>query len=52
MLVVPVVVGNPYLALGAGALLAVPGVVVARRLPDHAGSHRDPEPASTPDATA
>ena len=51
VLVVQVVVGNPYLALGAFALLAVPGVVVARRLPDHAGSHHDPELAGPPDAT-
>ncbi len=33
VLVVQVVVGNPYLALGAFAVLAVPGVIVASRLP-------------------
>ncbi len=33
VLVVQVVVGNPYLALGAFALLALPGVFVASRLP-------------------
>ncbi len=49
VLVVQVVVGNPYLALGAFALLAVPGVLVARKLPDHAGAHRDDESSATPD---
>ncbi len=47
VLAVQVVVGNPYLALAAFAVLAVPGVVVASRLPAHAGSHRDP--ARSPD---
>jgi len=50
-LAVQVVVGNPYLALGAFALLALPGVLVASRLPAHAGSHHDPEPAAPRDAT-
>jgi predicted MFS family arabinose efflux permease len=43
VLAVQAVVGNPYLALGAFAVLAVPGVLVASRLPDHAGAHRDLE---------
>ena len=51
VLAVQVVVGNPYLALGAFALLALPGVLVASRLPAHAGSHHDPEPAAARDAT-
>ncbi len=50
VLVVQVVVGNPYLALGAFALLALPGVLVASRLPDHAGPHRDDETAASRDA--
>jgi predicted MFS family arabinose efflux permease len=49
VLVVQVVVGNPYLALGAFALLAVPGVLVARKLPDHAGAHRDDESSAAAD---
>ena len=51
VLVVLVVVGNPYLALGAFALLALPGVLVARRLPSHAGSHRDLESSGPRDMT-
>ncbi|HWO50261.1 MAG TPA: hypothetical protein VNN23_01580, partial [Ornithinibacter sp.] len=51
VLVVQVVVGNPYLALGAFALLALPGVLVARRLPSHAGSHRDLESSGSRDVT-
>jgi hypothetical protein len=51
VLVVQVVVGNPYLALGAFALLALPGVLVARRLPSHAGSHRDLESSGSRDMT-
>jgi len=47
VLAVQVVVGNPYLALGAFALLAVPGVLVAMRLPAHAGSRTD-APEGTP----
>ena len=43
VLAVQAVVGNPYLALGAFAVLALPGVLVASRLPDHAGAHRDVE---------
>jgi len=39
VLVVQVLIGNPYLALVAMAALAVPGVIVASRLPDHARSH-------------
>ena len=50
VLVVQVVVGNPYLALGAFALLALPGVLVASRLPSHAGTHRDDETAASRDA--
>ena len=49
VLAVQVVVGSPYLALGAFALLAVPGVLVARRLPSHAGSHRDLESSAAAD---
>ena len=49
VLAVQLVVGNPYLALGAFAVLAVPGVVVASRLPAHAGRHRDVE--ASPDAS-
>ncbi|GAA4404876.1 hypothetical protein GCM10023168_18020 [Fodinibacter luteus] len=51
VLAVQAVVGNPYLALGAFALLALPGVAVASRLPARAGSHRDPEPSTSRDAT-
>jgi sugar phosphate permease len=47
VLVVQVVVGNPYLALGAFALLAVPGVLVASRLPSHAGARGDAEHRSS-----
>jgi predicted MFS family arabinose efflux permease len=43
VLAVQAVVGNPYLALGAFAVLALPGVLVASRLPDHSGAHRDVE---------
>jgi MFS family permease len=50
VLVVQVVVGNPYLALGAFAVLAVPGVIVASRLPSHGGSHRDDESSFARDA--
>jgi MFS family permease len=49
VLLVQLVVGNPYLALGAFALLAVPGVLVARRLPDHAGSHHDDQTSAAGD---
>ena len=50
VLAVQAVVGNPYVALGAFALLALPGVVVASRLPAHAGSHHDPSPSAPRDA--
>ena len=50
VLAVQVVVGNPYLALGAFALLALPGVAVASRLPARAGSHRDAEPSGSREA--
>ena len=46
VLAVQVVVGNPYVALGAFAALALPGVLVASRLPARAGRHRDPEVAA------
>ena len=39
VLVVQVLIGNPYLALVAMAALAVPGVIIATRLPDHARPH-------------
>ncbi|MFL6080509.1 MAG: MFS transporter [Ornithinibacter sp.] len=52
VLVVQVVVGNPYLALAAFALLAVPGVIVASRLPSHGGSHRDDESSTAREADA
>ena len=45
VLAVQAVVANPYLALGAFAVLAVPGVVAASRLPAHAGSHVDHPPS-------
>ena len=51
VLVVQVVVGNPYLALGAFALLALPGVFVANRLPSHSGTHRDLESSGSGDAS-
>ena len=51
VLAVQAVVGNPYLALGGFALLALPGVVVASRLPAHAGSHRDPGRSGSRDVT-
>ena len=47
VLAVQAVVGNPYLALGAFAVLALPGVLVASRLPDHSGAHRDVETGAT-----
>jgi predicted MFS family arabinose efflux permease len=47
VLAVQAVVGNPYLALGAFALLAVPGVLVASRLPSHAGARGDAEHVSS-----
>lgn len=39
VLVVQGLIGNPYLALAAMSALAAPGVIVAGRLPRHAGSH-------------
>lgn len=47
VLAVQVVVGSPYLALAAMSALALPGVVLAARLPAHAPSHLDDE-ASQP----
>jgi predicted MFS family arabinose efflux permease len=41
VLLVQVLIGNPYLALAAMSAVAVPGVIVAARLPRHARSHRD-----------
>jgi predicted MFS family arabinose efflux permease len=41
VLVVQVMIGSPYLALVALAAIAVPGIALAARLPDHARSHRD-----------
>lgn len=52
VLVVQAFIATPRLALAALAALAVPGVVIATRLPDHARSHLDddrplePEPAA------
>ena len=47
VLVVQAFIAHPHLALVAIAALAVPGVLVASRLPDHARSHLDDEvPAS------
>ena len=39
VLVVQAAIGNAYLGLLAMALIAVPGFLVASRLPDHSGSH-------------
>ena len=39
VLLVQIVIGNAYLALGMMALLGVPGAVVALRLPRHARAH-------------
>ena len=41
VLVVQVLIGNPYLALAAMSALAVPGILLAARLPRHAPSHLD-----------
>ena len=41
VLVVQALIFNPYLALVAMAVLGVPGVLLAARLPRHAGSHLD-----------
>lgn len=38
VLVVQAMIGNPYLALAAMSALALPGVILAARLPAHAGS--------------
>lgn len=43
VLAVQVLIGNPYLALAAMAALALPGVILAARLPDHARSHLQDE---------
>jgi hypothetical protein len=51
VLVVQVVIGNPYLALSAISALAIPGIVLAAQLPRHASSHRDagqPDPEGRP----
>lgn len=51
VLVVQVVIGNPYLALSAISALAIPGIVLAAQLPRHAGSHDDaghPDPEGRP----
>jgi len=39
VLLVQGLIGNPYLALAAMSLVAVPGVLLATRLPGHARSH-------------
>ena len=41
VLIVQVLIGNPYLALVAMSVIAVPGIALAARLPDHARSHSD-----------
>jgi predicted MFS family arabinose efflux permease len=41
VLLVQGLIGNPYLALATMSAMAVPGVLVAARLPDHARSHLD-----------
>jgi MFS family permease len=46
VLVVQAFIASPRLALVAIAALAVPGVLVAARLPDHAGSHLDDDCAT------
>jgi len=43
VLVVQIVIGNAYLALGAMALLGVHGAIVAARLPRHARTHGERE---------
>jgi predicted MFS family arabinose efflux permease len=51
VLVVQVLIGNPYLALAAIAVMAAPGAALAARLPDHARSHLDddrPQPEGLP----
>jgi predicted MFS family arabinose efflux permease len=51
VLVVQGLIGSPYLALVAMSALAVPGVLLATRLPDHARSHLDddrPRPKGLP----
>lgn len=43
VLLVQVLIGNPYLALAALSAVALPGVVLAAGLPDRARAHRDDE---------
>ena len=43
VLVVQATIGNPYLALAAMSALALPGVILAARLPGHARSHLEDE---------
>jgi predicted MFS family arabinose efflux permease len=45
VLVVQAVIGNPYLALTAMSALAVPGILLAARLPRQARSHLDDDRA-------
>jgi MFS family permease len=39
VLVVQLAIGDPYAGLAVLALIAVPGLLLASRLPDHSGSH-------------
>jgi hypothetical protein len=48
VLATQVVIGNPYLALGLLAVVAVAGVPVALRLPARAGAGREPLPVPRP----
>jgi hypothetical protein len=52
VLVVQVLIGNPYLALVAMSVIAVPGIALAARLPDHARSHMDDDSPLPNGATA
>lgn len=52
VLVVQAFIATPRLALAAIAALAVPGVLIAARLPDHAGSHLDDDRPLEPECAA
>jgi predicted MFS family arabinose efflux permease len=52
VLVVQAVIGNPYVALVTIAAVALPGIVVAARLPRHARAHASNERARAEDLPA
>jgi hypothetical protein len=52
VLVVQAVIGNPYVALVTIAAVALPGIVVAARLPRHARAHASNKRAQAEDLPA